>query len=71
MHPVLDRVKELGLVVFTNGDYDLNIVGVRTANGTPNRFDDRLYCIYKVGESGESILGLLPQIQNLLAQQPY
>ena len=49
MHPVLDRVKDLGLVVFTNGDYDLNIVGVRTANGTPNRFDDRLYCIYKVG----------------------
>ena len=48
MHSVLERVKEIGGVAFDNGDYDLNIVGVRTKEGTTNRFDDKLYCIYKV-----------------------
>jgi hypothetical protein len=48
MHPILQKVQQLGFKVFTDGDYDLNIIGVRKANGTPNAFDDTLYCIYKV-----------------------
>lgn len=47
-HTILSRVEELGFSTFDNGDYDLNIIGIRTANGTPNRFDDVLHCIYKV-----------------------
>lgn len=47
-NPILKRVAELGFAVFDNGDYDLNIIGIRKANGTPNKFDDVLHCIYKV-----------------------
>ena len=48
MNPILQRVKDLNMLVFSNGDYDLNIIGVRSAYGIPNTFDDNLYCIYKV-----------------------
>lgn len=48
LHPILDRLKELGYVVFDNGDYDLNIVGLRRKEGTANTFDDWLHCIFKV-----------------------
>ena len=49
LHPVLDRVKSLGYAVFDNGDYDLNIVGVRKKQGAvANTFDDVLHCIFKV-----------------------
>tara|TARA_R110000751_G_scaffold33071_5_gene82590 strand:+ start:371 stop:961 length:591 start_codon:yes stop_codon:yes gene_type:complete len=47
-HPILQRLTSLGFAVFDNGDYDLNIVGIRKANGTPNTFDDVLHVIYKV-----------------------
>lgn len=46
-HPVLDRVKHIGGVVFESGDWNLNIVGIRTWKGAANRFDDVLHCIYK------------------------
>ena len=46
-HPVLDGVRAIGGVVFTEGDFNLNIVGIRTWKGAPNRFDDVLHCIYK------------------------
>ena len=49
LHPVLDRVKSLGYAVFDNGDYDLNIVGIRKKRGAvANTFDDVLHCIFKV-----------------------
>ena len=48
---VLKAVKEQGFVVFTQGDYNLNIVGVRHPNQLPDIFNDSLYCIFKV--SGE------------------
>lgn len=50
--PVLKRVKENGFVVFDDGDYDLNIIGLRNlTNPQPNEFDDRLIVAYlKDGE---------------------
>ena len=49
--PLLDRLESLGHVVFEEGDYNLNIIGVRRKDGTPNQFDDYLCVIYK--ENGE------------------
>lgn len=46
-HPILDRVEAIGGKVFTDGDWNLNLVGVRKRDGTPNRFDDQLHAIYK------------------------
>ena len=45
---ILDLVEKAGHKVFDNGDYDLNIVGIRKANGEPNKFDDLITCSYKV-----------------------
>ena len=45
-HPVLDGVRAIGGVVFTEGDFNLNLVGIRTWKGASNRFDDVLHCIY-------------------------
>ena len=44
---ILDRVAAIGGAVFTGGDYNLNIVGIRSADTTPNKFNDALYVIYK------------------------
>lgn len=43
---ILDKVQELGFVTFENNDYDLNIIGVRNPNGTPNKFDDKLHVCF-------------------------
>jgi len=48
IHPILDRVEAIGGVVFTRGDYNLNLVGIRSAGSTPNRFDDQLHALYKI-----------------------
>ena len=46
---ILDIVEAAGFKVFENGDYNLNIIGVRTPFGAavPNRFDDWLHVVYK------------------------
>ena len=44
--PILARKKAMGYPVF-DGQYDLNIVGVRKRNGAPNKFDDMLTCTYR------------------------
>lgn len=44
---ILDRVAAIGGAVFTGGDYNLNIVGLRSADMSPNEFNDALYVIYK------------------------
>lgn len=44
---LLDILESKGFAVFENGDYNLNIIGVRKRNGTPNKFDDTLVVIYK------------------------
>lgn len=47
---ILRRVQDAGHKVFTTGDYNLNIVGVRTASRTSDTFDDNLFCVYRVAE---------------------
>lgn len=45
---ILDRVLSKGFRVFNGGDYDLNIVGVRSADATPNKFNDKLHVCYTI-----------------------
>jgi hypothetical protein len=51
--PILSKVQEMGFAIFTKGDYNLNLIGVRSSNPQPNKFDDLLFCIYK--ENGQWI----------------
>jgi hypothetical protein len=46
---ILQYVQSLGHVVFTEGDFNLNLIGVRANNPVPNSFDDMLAAVYKVG----------------------
>ena len=45
--PILQAVQDAGFVVFTNGDYNLNITGIRSPERVANAFDDRLCVTYK------------------------
>lgn len=45
--PLLEYVKSLGHAVFTNGLYNLNIIGIRKRDGTPDAFDDMMAVVYK------------------------
>lgn len=40
--------KEKGYAFFENGDYNLNIIGIRANPGTVNKFDDLITVSYKV-----------------------
>tara|TARA_R110000824_G_scaffold99093_2_gene236144 strand:- start:7717 stop:8286 length:570 start_codon:yes stop_codon:yes gene_type:complete len=44
---LLDAVSEIGHAVFESGLYNLNIIGIRSKNHQPNKFDDRLCVVYK------------------------
>ena len=46
---ILDIVDSLGFDTFENGDWDLNIIGIRnkTGDAMPNKFDDQLAVVYK------------------------
>lgn len=45
---VIARMRALGLKVFDGPTpYDLNLVGLRVLPGTPNAFDDVLFCFYR------------------------
>lgn len=46
--PVLQRIKALGYKVFTNGDYNLNLFGIRSPETTSGSYNDLLGCAYKV-----------------------
>jgi len=47
--PILWTVKSYGFVIFEDGDYDLNIIGIRNVtNAKPNQFDDILIVAYKL-----------------------
>ena len=45
---ILRRVKSAGHRIFTTGEYNLNLIGVRTASRTSNTFDDNMFCVYRV-----------------------
>jgi hypothetical protein len=47
--PILQRVQALGFAVFENGNFDLNLVGIRSKNRQSNKFDDMMTCTYKEG----------------------
>ena len=44
---ILSRVEQNGYVTFERGQYNLNIIGVRTSSRVANKFDDWLYVVYK------------------------
>ncbi len=44
---ILQRLQGLGHTIFTTGEYNLNIIGLRTVDMTPNLFNDWLYVVYK------------------------
>ena len=44
---LLDYVASLGHAVFTNGEYNLNIIGIRSADDSANTFNDRICVVYK------------------------
>jgi hypothetical protein len=46
--PVLERIQSLGFKVFTNGDYNLNLFGIRSPDRVSGTYDDLLGCAYKV-----------------------
>jgi hypothetical protein len=48
--PVLERIQSLGLKVFTNGDYNLNLFGIRSPDRVSGTYDDLLGCAYKVDD---------------------
>jgi hypothetical protein len=58
----VDYVKQVleskGYAFFTNGVYNLNIIGIRNPNLVANSFDDTMVVIYKIG--GEWITKVYP-----------
>lgn len=48
---ILQYVESLGHVVFTEGLFNLNLIGVRTQKGTPDAFDDWM-CVAAKDEDG-------------------
>ena len=51
LHPILQRVLLVGGKVFTQGDWNLNLVGIRNPTPRANKFDDEMHVIYK--EAGQ------------------
>ena len=44
---ILQRAKDSGYQIFVDGDYNVNLVGVRSRTNKSNKFDDLLYCVFK------------------------
>lgn len=42
-------LEDKGFEVFHAGEYDLNLVGVRSADRVPHHFDDTIHCALRVG----------------------
>ena len=47
--PILSRVESLGYKIFTQVEYDLNIIGIRSQDRRPGLFDDEIRVCYKEG----------------------
>jgi hypothetical protein len=52
IHAVVSSLREAmlkkGYTFFGNGDYNLNLIGVRADTNKPGAFDDAMFCVYKV-----------------------
>lgn len=46
---IRDAVLNAGFAWFDQGKYNLNLVGVRSAEASANTFNDKLYCIFNSG----------------------
>ena len=44
------KLEGMGYAFFTNGNYNVNIIGVRNPNLVANSFDDTMLCAYKVAD---------------------
>ena len=56
--PVLQKVRDAGFDVFTKGDYNLNIIGVRNLASTrSNLFDDTMHVCCKVDGEWIELVG--------------
>ncbi len=44
---ILQRVQDKGYAIFTRGDYNLNIIGVRSPSRIAGKFDDKMYVVFK------------------------
>ena len=44
---ILDYAESLGYKVFESGAYNVNIIGVRSADHKANSFDDVIHCVFK------------------------
>lgn len=44
---ILQRSQNTGHTIFTSGQYNLNIIGVRTSSRISDKFDDWLHVVYK------------------------
>jgi hypothetical protein len=53
---IKNRMRQLKHAFFENGALNLNIVGFRTLPGTPDRFDDTLYVIYRKSASSSLMI---------------
>ena len=45
---ILERIKAMGYPVFENGDYDINLIGVRSPNRIAGAFDDKIHMCFKI-----------------------
>ena len=48
--PILRMIEAQGHAIFTNGDWNLNLFGIRSPVRVANAFDDLLGCAYKENE---------------------
>lgn len=44
---LLKAIEAKGYIIFTKGDYNLNIIGIRSKNSKSDEFDDMIYVFYK------------------------
>ena len=51
---ILKKLKEMNFKIFTQGSYNINIIGIRTPSRVANAFDDFIYVVYK----DDDIIGL-------------
>ena len=48
--PILRRCKDLGYAIFTEKNYDLNLIACRSPSRVANAFDDVFHVVYRVGD---------------------